>query len=262
MLVPLVCTFNSQFPNKSFHILFFNNSMQNKNRNGGIKMNPYKNCPVYENENYLLRLVEMSDAPDLLLVYSDEKAVPYFNSDNCHGDDFHYTTPERMESAVGFWRMAYEQNAFVRWAVIDKRSQHANNTVTDNTGTTNSDSYNNAVTGNTGTTNSDNTTVTGIAVGTIELFNRQAKDFYHDCGLLRLDLRSDYENADSIREILSLIVPPAFDLFGCKMIATKIPPFAVSRKTAAEALGFTASEEKLIGGDDNREYGDYYILLK
>ena len=33
--------------------------------------------------------------------------------------------------------------------------------------------------------------------------------------MLRLDLRSDYENADSIREILSLIVPSAFDLFGC-----------------------------------------------
>ena len=40
-------------------------------------MNPYENCPIYENENYLLRLVELSDAPDLLLVYSDEKAVPF-----------------------------------------------------------------------------------------------------------------------------------------------------------------------------------------
>ena len=44
-------------------------------------VNPYEKCPVYENENYLLRLVETSDAPDLLLVYSDEKAVPFFNSD-------------------------------------------------------------------------------------------------------------------------------------------------------------------------------------
>lgn len=203
--------------------------------NGGMKMNPYKNCPVYENENYLLRLVEVSDAPDLLLVYSDEEAVPYFNSDNCNGDDFHYTTPERMESAIGFWRTAYAQNAFVRWAVIDRRSHSAGSLLTYNGDTT---------------------------VGTIELFNRQASDYYHDCGLLRLDLRSDYETADSIREILSLIVPPAFDLFGCKMIATKIPPFAASRKAAAEACGFTACEEKLIGGDDNREYGDYYILLK
>ncbi len=59
--------------------------------------NPYEKCPSFENEQYLLRLVEASDAPDLLSVYSDEKAVPLFNSDNCHGDDFHYTTLQRMQ---------------------------------------------------------------------------------------------------------------------------------------------------------------------
>ena len=77
-------------------------------------MNPYETCPVYENENYLLRLVEPSDAADLLMVYSDEKAVPCFNGDNCHGDNFHYTSMERMESAIRFWLLAYEQKAFVR----------------------------------------------------------------------------------------------------------------------------------------------------
>lgn len=184
-------------------------------------MNPYQKCPTYENENYTLRLVELTDAPDLLLTYSDEKAVPYFNSDNCNGDDFHYTTLERMESAISFWRSAYEQNAFVRWVIIDKH--------------------------------------TARAMGTIELFNRQAKDFYNDCGLLRLDLHSNYETAESIQEILTLILKPAFQLFGCRMIATKIPPFALSRKTAAETLGFAASEEKLVGGDDGRVYGDYYV---
>ena len=53
--------------------------------------NPYEKCPVYENENYLLRMVRKEDKEDLLKVYSDEKAVPFFNSDNCGGDDFHYT---------------------------------------------------------------------------------------------------------------------------------------------------------------------------
>lgn len=236
-----------------------------------MKMNPYKNCPVYENENYVLRLVEMSDAQDLLLVYSDEKAVPYFNSDNCHGDDFHYTTLDRMESAIGFWRTAYAQNAFVRWAVIDRRSHSASSLLTNYGGAADAGSTSNPLANTSDSTDvgssniptANNGAVTvGTAVGTIELFNRQANDYYHDCGLLRLDLRSDYETADSIREILSLIVPPAFDLFGCKMIASKIPPFAVSRKAAAEACGFTACEEKLIGGEDKREYGDYYILLK
>lgn len=193
-------------------------------------VSPYEKCPIFENENYQLRLVETSDAPDLLLVYSDEKAVPFFNSDNCNGDDFHYTTPERMQSAIDFWLWAYQDKGFVRWAIIDKNTRQA--------------------------------------VGTIELFNRRAidgqkpSDYFNECGLLRLDLRSDYEYADRIQEILSLIVPPTFELFACRMIATKIPPFAIQRKAAAEQLGFALSEEKLIGGDDNRVYTDYYVLLK
>ena len=185
-------------------------------------MNPYEKCPVYENESYLLRLIEASDAPDLLLVYSDEKAVPFFNSDNCNGDDFHYTTLERMQSAVDFWQQAYTEGWFVRWVIIDKNIGHA--------------------------------------VGTIELFNRRADDYFNNCGLLRLDLRSDYERADSIFEILSLIVPPTFELFGCQMVATKVPPFASERKIAAEKLGFTLSEEALVGGDDGKLYKDYYVL--
>ncbi|MDE5951003.1 MAG: GNAT family N-acetyltransferase [Acetatifactor sp.] len=193
-------------------------------------VSPYEKCPIFENENYQLRLVEVSDAPDLLLVYSDEKAVPFFNSDNCNGDDFHYTTLERMQSAIDFWLWAYRDKGFVRWAIVDKNTRQA--------------------------------------VGTIELFNRRAidgqkpSDYFNECGLLRLDLRSDYEYADRIQEILSLIVPPAFELFACQMIATKIPPFATQRKVAAEQLGFALSEEKLIGGDDNRVYTDYFVLLK
>lgn len=59
-------------------------------------MNIYENCPIYENEKYLLRMVKLEDCDDLLEVYSDEAAVPLFNNDNCNGDDFHYKTKERM----------------------------------------------------------------------------------------------------------------------------------------------------------------------
>lgn len=185
-------------------------------------INPYEQCPVYENENYLLRLVEASDVPDLLLVYSDEKAVPFFNGDNCHGDNFHYTSAERMQSAVDFWLLAYRQGGFVRWSIIDKNINHA--------------------------------------IGTIELFNRKAEDYFNDCGLLRLDLRSDYENAECIYEILSLIIPQTCELFGCKMIATKVPDSAAERKAAVEKLGFEESKEPLIGGDDKKHYTNYYVL--
>lgn len=184
-------------------------------------LNPYEKCPVNESDNYLLRLIESADAADLLAVYSDENAVPYFNSDNCDGDDFHYVSMERMQSAVEFWQRAYQEGWFVRWTIIQKAEQ--------------------------------------LAVGTIELFHRTAEDYFSDCGLLRLDLRSDYEKEACIYEILSLITPPAFELFHCRMVATKIPSFASERKKAAEKAGYVFSEEILKGSNDQKVYTDYYI---
>lgn len=185
--------------------------------------NPYKKCPEYENENYLLRMVNRKDKKDLLKVYSDEKAVPFFNRDNCGEDDFHYTTESRMEQAIEYWLWEYQRQGFVRWTIVSKAAKEA--------------------------------------VGTIELFHRQANDYFHNCGLLRLDLRSDYEQEESIFEILSLIIPSAFELFQCQMIATKIPAFALERKSAASRLGFSVSMEKLIG-HDKKIYTEYYVLQK
>lgn len=62
-------------------------------------MDVYKKCPIMENENFLLRLVKSEDVEDLWNVYSDKRAVPFFNSDNCDGDDFYYETLARMEKA-------------------------------------------------------------------------------------------------------------------------------------------------------------------
>lgn len=39
---------------------------------------PYEKCPVFESENYLIRLVEATDAPELFLVYSDKKSRTVF----------------------------------------------------------------------------------------------------------------------------------------------------------------------------------------
>lgn len=53
-------------------------------KNGGnLMINPYEKCPVYENKNYILRMVRKEDKEDLLKVYSDEKAVPYHQYLNC-----------------------------------------------------------------------------------------------------------------------------------------------------------------------------------
>lgn len=112
----------------------------------------------------------------------------------------------------------------MRWTILDKKTQHA--------------------------------------VGTIELFRRRADDYFNDCAILRLDLRSDYERESAIYELLSLIVPQTCELFACQMIATKVKPFAAARRAAVEKLGFAASTEILVGGHDQKRYTDYYVLHK
>ncbi len=152
-----------------------------------------------------MRKLEVRDTSDLLSVYSDEKSVPLFNSDNCNGDDFHYTSLERMQHAVEFWLWSYTNKYFVRFSIIDKRIQKV--------------------------------------IRTIELFHRDSKDYFNRCGLLRLDLKSDY------------------DLFDCDMVATKIPTFAGERKAAAVQNGFFATDKALVGGDDGKVYTNYYVRL-
>lgn len=183
----------------------------------------YECCPSFEGKRFLIRQIAQDDCEDMLRVYSDEQSAPLFNCDNCHGDDFHYVTMERMRSAIEFWFCSYVLKHFVRWAIVDKTSDKA--------------------------------------VGTIELFKREANDWFNECGLLRLDLWSNYERADIILEILELIVPRAYALFDCSMIATKAVPQAKERICALEQMGFTARSEKLIG-HDGTQYGDYYARIR
>lgn len=70
-------------------------------------MNVYEKCPVLENDRFKLRLIEMEDANDLLKVYSDKNALPFFNSDNCNGSNFYNTTIEGMKEAIKFWLWEY-----------------------------------------------------------------------------------------------------------------------------------------------------------
>lgn len=186
-------------------------------------MNIYKNLQSFESANFLLRGVQMKDAEDLLKVYSDEKAVLNFNGDNCHGDDFHYTTLERIKEAVSFWLFSYDNGYFVRWSVVCKK--------------------------------------TNEAIGTIELFHREdTVEEYDNCGLLRLDLRSDFEKADLIEEILKLITEFVFDLFGDKVV-TKVRSNAFERFAAITRLGFKRPEIAL-KGNQGEVFDDYYVLRK
>ena len=187
--------------------------------NKKMSIDVYEQIPVMESEMFLLREIEDSDTEDLLKVYSDENAVPFFNSDNCV-NGFYYTSIEEMKDTIAFWKREYQSRYYVRWAIIDKSANSA--------------------------------------IGTIELFNRKAKDYFNNCGLLRLDLRSDYEKLDTIEDILGIIIPKTRDMFACEMIAIKAISIAKERIEALEHKGFCLSEESLIGHNGTK-YDSYYV---
>lgn len=180
--------------------------------------NIYQTSVRLENARFLLRYVEEQDASDLLAVYSDKNALPFFNSDNCHGDIFYYPTLERMRQAMDFWRFSYERGYFVRWSILDKEA--------------------------------------GKAIGTVELFTRSSDDGL--CGgLLRMDLRSDYEAQDCIQSLLTLLLPMVPEYFG-DMVITKAPVYAVERIAALKTLDFEASEHLLVG-ENGEAYNGYWV---
>ena len=182
----------------------------------------YDVIPTLENEKYILRAIEAKkDLDDLFEVYSDKKSVPFFNSDNCYGETFYFETKERMKQSIDFWDREYSQKKYVRMAIEDRQ--------------------------------------TGKVIGTIELFNRKANDYFNNCGLLRLDLRSDYEKEESILNILDVIIPRTKELFECEMVATKAINSARERISALLKYGFKLSNHKLIG-HDGTEYDYYYIM--
>lgn len=183
-------------------------------------MNIYEQCPTVSGRGFTLRFVSEQDRDDLLRVYADSAAVPFFNSDNCHGDDFHYTTDQRMLEGIRFWIWSYENGYFVRWSVLDDCAARA--------------------------------------IGTVELFIRISEDIYNGCGVLRVDLRSDYERENCVTDILSLLLPAAFDWLGCNRIITKAKPFAAERIKALKKLGFVPGKDPLLG-HDGTAYGDYWI---
>ena len=195
-------------------------SSQRQERMEALK-DVYTEIPELSNDRYTLRAIDgMKDASDLFEVYSDAKAVVFFNTDLGNGDDFHYETMEEMFQALDFWSYAYEQRYMVRWAVVDK--------------------------------------YTSTTIGTIGLSRRESEDSFNNCALLYLDVRSDYETSECLESILYIIVPKIRSLFACDKVAVKAIPDDLERISALENRGFQLSEEPL-RGVDGVEYFSYYV---
>lgn len=128
-----------------------------------------------------------------------------------------------MKEAISFWMLSYQRQEFVRWSIEDKIKHQV--------------------------------------IGSIELFHRDAQDFFTNTGLLRLDLRSDYETQEAVTGILNLLLPASYELFDCCQVATKAVPDALERIQALIGLGFQREDQCLIG-HDGTPYNFYYVLKK
>lgn len=168
----------------------------------------YKECPMYKNKIVTLRQTNMDDVQELLKCYSDKKALPLFNSDNCHGDDFYYTTIEKMKEAINFWNLSYKNKEFVRWTVI----------LND----------------------------TNEKIGTIEMFHRIADDEFNDYGVLRIDLQSSYEKQSVIDDILEIVNENFYKAFDVEEILTKSIPDAAERITSLVKKGYNPIKKKFM----------------
>ena len=187
-------------------------------------MNIFEKCPVLESDRFVLRMIEKEDCEDLFRVYSDKNALPFFNSDNCNGDNFYYPTIERMKEAIDFWISAYDNGWFVRLSIMDK--------------------------------------ATSQVIGTVEVCYRVSEDAFNNMGILRVDVRSDYEREEALFDIFSLITPQVYDMLGCSEIITKGPIYAVERIKAIQKTGFMKSKHLLMGGHDGYGYDGYWTAKK
>ena len=175
-------------------------------------MDIYETCPVYEGEQIILRQTRYSDAEALLACYCDEKAAVLFNSDNCHGDTFLYTTLDRMQQAILFWQESYDRKEFVRWSVVEKESERL--------------------------------------IGTVEMFHRKADDVFDDYGILRIDLGSAYETVPILTDALRIAQAHFPQTFGVQRMLTKAISAAIHRREALLQNGWKPLGEKFMAFDD------------
>ncbi|MEG1254291.1 GNAT family N-acetyltransferase [Clostridium sp.] len=178
----------------------------------GAKIDIYKKCPVYTEDILTLKLTASEDASELLKCYSDEKSVPLFNSDNCNGDDFHYTTIDRMKKAIDFWQFSYKNRYFIRFTVVLNK--------------------------------------TGEKIGTVEMFKREANDEFNHFGVLRIDLQSKYEEQKYIDEILEIANKNFYKDFDVEFILTKAIQAASERIISLGKKGYKPIDEKFVIYDD------------
>jgi len=167
----------------------------------GTTQGPYRDCPVYETARFILRLVEESDAGDLLECYADPDSARIFNSENCTSD-FIFGSVREMADCIRSWIDQYRVRGFVRFSIVDK-SRHK-------------------------------------AVGTMEIFaKREDLVGIGTVGVLRVDLASRYETAEVLDELMNPVEDYFYDDFAFEGMVTKAIPEAEQRVATLRSRGYT-----------------------
>lgn len=165
---------------------------------------PYEKCPMLETEHFVLRLVTMDDADDLLQCYSDPKSQEIFDASACTSD-FRYQTIEEMQACIRFWLLNYKNRGFIRFTIIDKAS--------------------------------------GLGIGAMEMFGATGNLAGSErWGVLRIDLASPYETKAYLNELLALSNTAYYSLMGVNRVVTKAIPTATERINALRVAEFTPFE--------------------
>ena len=160
----------------------------------------YDECPTFQNNTVTLRLIKQDDALELLNCYSDELALPLFNTDNCNGNTFYNSSLEGMQEAIKVWEICYKTKQFVRMTIILNKTQDI--------------------------------------IGSIEMFNRGAAAYYGVHGVLRIDVMSKYETEEILTAILQLANLHFYQEFGVEWIVTKAIDMATKRIKVLNKLGY------------------------
>lgn len=182
-------------------------------------MNPFEECPFYRTEHFLMRKLRKEDTERLFACYSDPEAAKFFNGDCC-GDDFYYTDMEKFRECVEYWLSRYEAEDFVRWSIQDKKWQ--------------------------------------ILIGTIEVCPsmKYAADG-KEMGILRIDLKSEYEKQDVLEELLDELLKHIREDFHVSSVLMKFPKNADERQKLIKRYCFVPAKDEC-----NISFPDYYLSYK